>query len=195
MQHLPNLTSMRASCVAVLSALALAACGGGGGDSTPAASGATSWWMLDSRTYVNGGNSAQSTTPGANPTTVAVMSTATIAGGDTSNGAYSGSSLQISFKGASAGTYTVAPDRETFVNTPASANPIFVEATVGIAVTTGSSVYTASSGAVQVTLDSAGKYHFDTDTVVGLPTARTMDVLGGVVGAPATMRLLIRDAF
>jgi hypothetical protein len=175
-------------------ALLLAACGGGG-DSSPAAGGPTSWWTLDAHTYINGGNSAQSTSAGSDPTTVAVISTATTAGGDTSNGAYSGSSLSFSFKGASAGTYVVVPDRATFVSTPASANPIFVEATVGIAVTTGSSVYTASSGSVQVSRDGTGTYHFDTNTVLGIPTTRTMDLLGGVAGSPSTLRLIVHDAF
>lgn len=194
MQH-RRPSPLRTCLVVAGAALVLAACGGGGGDSTPAAGGATSWWTLDTHTYVNGGNSAQTVGSGSDPITVAVISTATTAGGDTSNGAYSGSSLSFSFKGTSAGTYVVAPDRATFVSTPASANLIFVEATVGIAVTTGSSVYTASSGSVQVSRDGAGKYHFDTDTVVGIPTARTMDLLGGVAGAPNTMRLIVRDAY
>lgn len=195
MQHHRGLLLVGRRLAVVITATLLAACGGGGGDSSPAAAGPTSWWTLDSHTYVNGGHSSQSTTPGTNPTTVAVISTATTAGGDSSNGAYSGSSLSFSFKGTSAGSYVVVPDRATFVSTPATSNPILVEVDVGIAVTTGSSVYTASSGAVQVSRDAAGTYHFDTDTVVGVPTAHTMDVLGGVAGAPATMRLVVRDAF
>ncbi len=65
--------------------------------------------------------------------------------------------------------------------------------TVGVATTTGSSQYTASAGQVHVTRDTSGKYHFT--SVAAMTAAKTLDVLGGVAGAPAAMTLTIVDAY
>jgi hypothetical protein len=172
----------------------LAACGGGGddgGSSTPPAS----YWTLDAHTFVNGGNSAVTTNlTGPRPLTVAAVSTATLEGGDKSNGAYSGSSISFSFAGTTAGVYQVTADKRALLNTSdLTTRPIVVESNVGIAVTTGSTLYRASAGQVQVTIDSAGKYHFD--SVGPITTDKTLDVNGGVIGAPASMALVIHDAF
>ena len=174
----------------------LTACGGGGGsESSTSSSNPTSFWTLDSYQYINGGNSAVSTNSvtGAVVTT-AVISTATVSGGDSSNGAYSGSALSFSFKGTPVtGVYTVVPDRTSFVAADISTSPILVDVTVGIARTTGSSQYTASSGQVHVTRDTSGTYHFT--SVAAMPTTKTLDVLGGVAGAPVSMPLAVIDAY
>jgi hypothetical protein len=171
--------------------------GGGGGDSTPSATAPvtpTSYWKMDSFFYANGGNSAQSTNVvGSKTLTVAVVSTATLSGGDTSNGAYSGSALTFSLIQAGPGTYNIVPDRSTLINGTTTVNPITVESNIGIAVTTGSSLYAASSGQITVTRDTSGKYHFD--SVGAVPTTKTISVLGGVAGSPTTMLLSIKDAF
>ncbi len=183
--------------LAASSALFVSCGGGGGGESTPPASAPippSSYWKMDSFFYANGGNSAQSTNVvGSKTLTVAVVSTATLSGGDTSNGAYSGSALTLSFIQAGPGTYNIVPDRSTLINGTTTVNPITVESNIGIAVTTGSSLYAASSGQITVTRDSGGKYHFD--SVGAVPTTKTISVLGGVSGAPATMLLSIKDAF
>jgi hypothetical protein len=51
----------------------------------------------------------------------------------------------------------------------------------------------ASSGQIHVTRDTSGTYHFN--SVAAMPAAKTVDVLGGVTGAPATMTLTITDAY
>lgn len=174
-------------------AFALASCGGGGGDSTPTAA-PTSFWTTNSFQYVNGGFSAQSTSSTAGrPLTIVAVSTATLAGGDTTNGAYSGSSITFAFVGSGAGTYTAVKDDATLVNSDPAVRLIRVQVVVGTGTNTGSTQYTATDGQVAVTQDSAGKYHFS--SVGSLPTFKTFDIQGGVAGAPATMALLVRDAF
>jgi len=180
--------------LALIASVALAACGGGSDSSSdPVAATPSSYWTMDSHTYVNGGFSSQTTsTVGSRQITVAAISTATLAGGDTSNGAYSGSALSISFVAKGAGTYTVVPDTAALLASDPATNPMVVQSNVGIGVTTGATLYTASTGQVTVIVDSAGKYHFD--SVGTLPTAKTIDVLGGVAGAPGSMALTVHDA-
>lgn len=179
--------------LAVASILLLSSCGGGGNDEASAPA-ATSYWTMDAYAYRNGGNSATSTAAiGALPVTVVAVSTASLNGGDKSNGAFSGSALSFSFKGTAAGIYQVVASKAALVAADPATLSIFVESTVGIAVTTGSTLYAASSGQVQVTVDSAGKFHFA--SVGALPAAKTQDVLGGVVGAPASMNLTVHDAY
>lgn len=179
--------------LAVAAAVMLASCGGGGSDGSSSTS-PTSYWTMDSFNYVDGGFSSQATASIAGkPVTVVAVSTATIAGGDTSNGAYSGGSLSFSIVGAAGGTYNVVPSKTALVSADPATNPIVVESNVGAAVTTGSTLYTAASGQVTVTLDANGKYHFA--SVAPLATTKTLDVLGGVAGAPASMTLTIHDAY
>lgn len=184
----------RAGIVTLATAI-LTACGGGGSSTSSTDANPTSYWTMDSYQYINGGNSAVSTSsPNGVLVTTAVVSTATLSGGDTSNGAYSGSALTFAFKGTPlTGVYTVVPDRATFVAADASTAPILVDVTVGVATTTGSTQYTASSGQVHVTRDTSGTYHFT--SVAVMPAAKTINVLGGVAGAPATMTLTIVDAY
>lgn len=182
--------------IAMLATVILAACGGGGSstESSPSGTNPTGYWTMDSYQYINGGHSAVSTSsPNGVLVTTAVVSTATVSGGDSSNGAYSGSALTFAFKGTPAtGVYTVVPDRASFVAADVSTAPILVDVIVGAATTTGSSQYTALSGQVHVTRDASGNYHFA--SVAAMPAAKVVDVLGGVVGAPATMTLTIVDA-
>ena len=178
----------------VIGAIGLASCGGGGGDDSPTTQQATSFWTMDAYRYVNGGNSAQTTSPvGGRPLTIVVASTATLSGGDKSNGAYSGSSISFAFSSTGPGTYNIVRDSTALLNSPVQANAMTIESVVGIGVTTGSSKYAATSGQVVVSQDAAGKFHFQ--SVGSLPTNNTQDVLGGIVGAPATMALVIRDVF
>lgn len=179
----------------VLATAVLSACGGGGSSSSSSGTNPASYWTMDSHHYINGGNSAVSTSSGTGTlVTTAVVSTATLSGGDSSNGAYSGSALTFAFKGTSVtGIYTVVPDRAAFLAADVSTAPMLVEITVGVATTTGSSQYAATSGQVQVTRDTSGGYHFA--TVAAMPTTKRLDMLGGVAGAPAAMALTIVDAY
>lgn len=193
--------------LAIVITTILTACGGGGGGDTPISSissnnssssnrsNPTSYWNMDSYEYINGGYSGVSTNIiGGVPVTVAVISTATLSGGDSSNGIYSGSVLAFSFKGTpAAGVYTVVPNRAAFAAADISTSPMLVEVDVGVARNTGSSHYVALSGQVQATRDTAGAYHFT--SVALMPAAKTLDVLGGVAGAPSAMALSIVDAY
>jgi hypothetical protein len=185
-----------AGIVMLAAAMTLTACGGGGSDSSSSGSSdSSSYWTMDSHNYVNGGYSAVSTSSSTGTlVTTAVVSTATLNGGDNSNGAYSGSALTFAFKGSPVdGIYTVVPDRASFVAADVATAPILVDVMVGVAVNTGSTQYTASSGKVYVTRDTSGGYHFS--SVAAIPAAKTVDVLGGVAGAPTSMALTIVDAY
>lgn len=174
--------------------VALASCGGGGDDANSTASASTSYWTMDAHSYQNGGYSGSTTAMvGGKPVTSVAVSTATLSGGDTSNGAYSGGVLGFVFIGSGAGTYQVVPSNAALLNAAPATLPIVITSTVGAAVTTGSTQYTATAGSVQVTVDSAGKYHFN--SVGALTTTKQIDVLGGVAGAPASMALTIHDAY
>ena len=183
--------------VAIVSTALLIACGGGGGSVAPlvtAPPAPTSFWTMDSFTYVNGGFSSQSTNlNGGKNLTVAAISTATLSGGDQGNAAYSGSTLSFAFVDAGTGTYNIVPSLSTLVNGTSTISPITVEALIGSAVTTGSSLYAAASGQITVTRDTAGKFRFD--SVGALPTGKKLDVAGGVAGAPTSMVLTIKDAY
>ena len=170
-------------------------CGGGGGGGGSAMSLPTSYWTLDSHTFVDGGYSTASTNLiGGRPVTVAIVSTATLAGGDKNNGDYSGSLISFTFGGTAAGIYQVTADKNALSSTYGLTTlPIIVESMVGIAVTTGATQYRGSTGQVKVTIDGAGKYHFE--SIGPITAAKTLDVKGGVVGAPASMALNIYDAY
>jgi len=168
----------------------LTGCGGGGGGTSDSSSTPNGYWTMNAYRYVDGGYSAASTT--TQGYTSAAVSTATLTTNDLSNGAYSGSVVSFLFLGTAPGVYTLVPDQATLINTPAAANPMVVQIVVGAAVTTGSTQYTAASGQVTVSLDVAGKYHFT--SIGALPMTKTLDVKGGVVGAPATMSLTVFDA-
>ena len=173
----------------LLSVAVISACGGGGGGdsstSTSIASVPTSFWKMDAFTYVNGGFSASSAASiGAVPVTVVSISTATLSGGDLSNGAYSGSGLTFSISGSGPGIYNITPSKQAFVEAIEAAptvKAIVVEVNIGTGVTSGSSMYTAAAGQISVSVDSAGKYHFD--SIAPINTTKTLDVLGGVSGA------------
>lgn len=182
---------LRAAGLAAVALLASCGGGGGGGDEPEAPS--ASYWTMDSYLYQSGGYSSQSTTMvGTQPRTVVTVSTATPAGGDKANGDFSGSALAFAFNGTAPGVYVVVPSKAALTDPAVPANAILVESTVGISQTTGSILYTASSGTVSVSIDAGGKYHFDTANP--LPMAKTLDVLGGIKGAPATMGLVLHDA-
>lgn len=117
--------------VLMAAAAVLTACGGGGSSSNSSGTIPTSYWTMDSFQYNNGGNSSVSTNPSNGvPVTTAVISTATLSGGDKSNGAYSGSALTFAFKGTPAGgIYTVVPNRAAFVAADPATAPILVDVT------------------------------------------------------------------
>ncbi|RRS01194.1 hypothetical protein EIP75_21710 [Aquabacterium soli] len=179
-------------------AAVLTACGGGGNapevkvQSRPTA---TSYWTMDANNYVNGGNTAQTTNSGTGTlVTTVVVSTATLNGGDQSNGAYSGSSISFVFKGTPPdGIYTLVQDQAAFLAADPLTAPMLVTVNVGVAVTTGSSQYTAQSGTIHVTRGSDAVYHFT--TVAPVFATKTLDVSGGVAGAPNVMTLNIADAY
>jgi hypothetical protein len=179
----------------MLIAAVLSACGGGGGGDSSNGADPTSFWEMDTHKYTNGGHSevSSSSINGA-IVTKAVVSTATLAGGDTSDGAYSGSVLTLSFKGTPVGgIYSVVPDQAAFDAAGASTAPMLIAIAIGTSTTTGSSQYYATAGQVRVTKDASGTYHFE--SVGNHPTTKTMDVLGGVSGAPAMMSLIISNAY
>ena len=170
----------------------LSACGGGGGGNGSTGADTTSFWEMDAHKYLNGGHSEVSSSLISGATvTKAVVSTAA---GDTSDGAYSGSVLTLSFKGTPvSGVYRVVPDQATFNAADPSTAPMLIEIAIGAAATTGSSQYSATAGQVRATKDASGTYHFD--SIGNHPAAKTMDVSGGVSGAPAMMSLTIINAY
>lgn len=176
----------------------MTACGGGSNDpvvTQNARPAATSYWTMDANNYINGGNTVQTTNAGTGAlVTTVVISTATLNGGDRSNGAYSGSSISFIFKGTPVdGIYTLVQDQSAFLSASPTTAPMLVIVNVGIAVTTGSTLYTALSGTVHVTSDGDGVYHFT--TVAPVFASKTLDVSGGVAGSPNVMTLNVADAY
>ncbi|MEY4561195.1 MAG: hypothetical protein RLZZ618_472 [Pseudomonadota bacterium] len=123
--------------------------------------------------------------------TLALASTQAEQGGDTANGAYSGSTLSFLMLNKSPGTYTVVPSRQAQLLSTMAKQTIVVEVTVGVAVTTGATHYGADGGTVVVTVDGKGKLHFSTPTALRM--SKRLDVLGGVRGAPSSMALMVHD--
>lgn len=188
----------RLSLVALASGLLLSACGGDGSGGSPAPAVAaplpTSSWKMDAFLFPNGFNSeTRSSIITGLQTTVAVVSSSSVNGVDDGNGAYSGSSLSFTFRGISPGTYNVVQDNATFIASSPANSPIVVTSMIGQGTTTGSNQYTASTGQVTVTKDSAGKFHFQ--SVSPLTTSKTVSSGGGVAGSPAFMMLDIKDAY
>ena len=168
-----------------------------GGATAPAVSAPlpTSYWKMDDYTYANGGNSVQqSSAIGDIPDyTVAVVTSVTLTPTSSSNlSAYTDSVVSFQMIGSTPGTYTVAPANQLKQETRSN-NYIAVQSDIGIGVTTGSSRYVATAGAVTVTKDSQGTLHFTSATPLSM--TKTMDVSGGVAGAPAVMTLNIVDAY
>jgi hypothetical protein len=201
---------IRCATTALISGSILVACGGAGADNTgpvqntsltgdspqqPVAD--SNRWSMDSYTYLNGGDSTQRTSPvSGKPLTVVVVSTATMAGGTDVNGSnekYAGSALIFSFLGNAPGLYRIVPDTQTLLQADPASLPMQIQSDVGIGLSTGASHYNAMGGQVLVTQDSAGKYHFK--SVGALPTNKTLSVLGGVPGAPATMALTVDNVY
>lgn len=145
---------------------------------------------MDSYQYVRGASSIGVATIGGKPLTAAAIGT-TYEGPE--NGIYTGSSISFTFIDTGLGVYNVVP-RTVFSTETADVNrTMVVESNVGIGVTTGATLYTAQSGQITVTRASDGTYRFS--TVGSLPTIKTLDVLGGVAGAPAAMALAVYEAF
>lgn len=183
------------SLLVLATAWLVAACGGGASPVTaPAAVLPASYWKMDAYVYPNGFHSeTQSGTLGALPTTVVTIASTSVHGVADGNGAYSGSSLRFTFSGTSAGDYNVVPDAAAFIASNPADSPILVTSLIGQASGTGTSQYTASSGQVRVSIDSAGKYHFQRFNTLNM--SKTDSTGGGVAGSPLIMALDIKDVY
>ncbi|MDO4905803.1 MAG: hypothetical protein Q4A16_09720 [Lautropia sp.] len=156
---------------------------------------ANSYWTMDGYRYPNGGYSHQQDgQAGDKKFKTLAISTASMSGGtDTGNGPFTGSVLAVLLSDSTPGSYTITNDKLAVVDGHGRAKLMHLEVHIGTGVTTGSTLYTATSGTVDVTLDAAGKLHLTTPSP--LPTVKTLDTLGGVQGAPDQMMLNIHNAY
>lgn len=146
---------------------------------------------MDTYKYVRADSIQQSVRIGVIPDyTIVTASTPTLAPSGSANlGAYTDSAIAIRLIGSTPGIYTVAP-ADQLKEENRALNYIAVQADIGIGVTTGSSRYLATSGTITVVKNN-GVLYFTSATPIQM--AKSLDVLGGVVGAPATMTLNIVD--
>lgn len=174
----------------------VSACGGGGASqvTTPAVVLPASYWKMDSYVYPNGFQSeTQSSTIGSLPSTVVTIRSTAVLGVADGNGAYSGSTLRFTFGGTSAGDYNVVPDEAAFIASNPADHPMLVSGLIGQATSTGTSQYTATAGQVRVSVDGAGKYHFQ--RLSPLTMSKTENTGGGVADSPLIMALDIKDVY
>lgn len=124
---------------------------------------------------------------------VLVVSTAN----DTSNGAFSGSGLNFTHTLQGSGVYRVTTLTEVITadSEDETAKLIVINGTVGTGTNTGTTGYGSSenNGFVIAVVDDAGLYHFSTDQPLTLD--QTLEVDGGVEGAPASFALEMTNIF
>ncbi len=153
-----------------------------------------SHWRLNDHVYANGGRSEQLPAPLFRKTgTVLVISSAPASDGEHGHGAYAGSVLKITLSDQRPGSYTVVPDMNTVVLAEVGESLAHVEAQLGTARNSGSTVYVAASGRLEVSAAADGHLHVSTPEA--LPAHKGLEVLGGIDGAPDQMQLWVHDAY
>lgn len=148
-------------------------------------------WKLGANTYVRGA-SAQTSSPGTADGLITAIAVSTVGNGG-NYGAFSGSSLTITFHGhLGEGQYALG-STEMLVADPNS-RIIVIDCTVGTAVSTGAVLYSygSAAGTATVTKDKEGKFH------VSLPATtltKKVEVRGGIPGAKDTYELTVNNAY
>lgn len=186
----------------------LVACGGGGGDGsssvsdtdsagTPPSSTSASYWTMDGYKYLNGGDSVGSTVPSPTPSDTRMIGIRTVSttavNPDLSNGVFSGGTVQVVYVANGAGTYTVLPSMDALLAATGTSNAVAIQSLVGTYQSTGSTVYSATGGTVDITFDAAGKPHFSSEGA--LSTTKTQDLNDGVPSAPSSMKLTLANVY
>lgn len=173
--------------ILALSASFLFSCGGKGDNPTPADNETS--WKLGDYTYVKGGSSQSSqANDGKTITGIAVTTS-----GDGGNyGAFSGSSVTITFYSSlGEGTYTLGTT-EAMVANPGS-KIMNLDCTIGTAVSTGAVMYDSSlGGTAEVTKDSNGKFHVTVSTPITLTKKVTTG--GGIPAAKDSYQFTLKNA-
>jgi len=148
-------------------------------------------WSLGDNDYAAGTSS--STTDTTTNIGVIVVSTDS----DTANGAFSGSTLTLRHTLGGTGVYRVTTADEIIAADPndTTIRLLDVSTTVGTGVTTGATSYESfeNAGFVVAVVDDDGLYHFSTEA--DITVNRTIDVLGGVDGAPDSFQLEMTNIF
>nr|WP_295877503.1 hypothetical protein [uncultured Chitinophaga sp.] len=157
-------------------------------DPTPSSDGDATW-KLGANTYVRGASS-QTSTPA--PADGIITGIAVTTSGDGGNyGAFSGSTVTITFYNHGEGQYTLGTT-EMATASP-TRNIIVIDCTVGTAVSTGAVLYGYSAaGTATVTKDKDGQYH------VSLPATtltKKLEIGGGIPGAKATYELALNGVY
>ncbi|WP_143307431.1 hypothetical protein [Chitinophaga vietnamensis] len=178
--------------VVVLSTLFLFSCGKKNDNAPAPAAGSDASWKFGTYTYTRGA-SAQSSSA-SNGTVVTAIACTTAGPGN--YGAYSGSSLTITFySNLGTGKYTLGTT-EAMVANPGS-RIIVIDCTIGTAVNTGSLLYsyfaTGATATADVTKDSNGKFHVTMSAPVTFK--KNIAVNGGIPDAKDTYDLTINNAY
>lgn len=145
-------------------------------------------WILGKYTYQRAASSQ-------NTNGIFTSMAVTTSGNGGNYGAYSGSALTILFNNLGEGEYTLVAE-DTLVKYTA-ARFITIDCTIGTAVNTGAVMYSTAgqlpSATVDVSLDSAGKYHVTLKDSVTL--IKNVVTGGGIPGAASSYGLTINNAF
>ena len=109
---------------------------------------------------------------------------------DTSNGAFSGSSIAITHTLSGSGLYQIKEQIDV-----GAEKQISISVNVGTGVTTGSTEYVSANeiNNVEVIVDDNGKYHFTLSSVIILN--KGVEVSGGVAGAPDTIDFTMNNIY
>jgi uncharacterized repeat protein (TIGR02543 family) len=157
----------------------------------PVDTSSNSYWTMDSYTYTSSVDSVQTHVGELYGSGMESFSVQT-------NSAYTAGGLDILFNRGSPGIYTVVPNLAVAMAAvpPGTTPPPMMQVGCGVGHNeTGVSNYTASSGQVQVTQTSDGKYHYT--SVGSLPTTKTTlnGVGNGLPGASQTMSLTLHNVY
>ncbi|MFB6453889.1 hypothetical protein ACE38W_01360 [Chitinophaga sp. Hz27] len=176
-------------CLIAILTLGFFSCGKSN-DNAPA--GSDSNWKLGDYTYARSTSAQTSSASGNGGTVTAIATTTSGTGG--SYGAFSGSSVSITFySNLGAGTYTIGTT-EMMVANPGT--PILnISCTVGTAVNTGAVMYNCvnNGGTAEVTKDANGKFHVSIKSAVTLE--KGVVVGGGIADAKASYSFTLNNGY
>lgn len=160
-------------------------------DDNPTPSGGDANWKLGDYTYVRAASSQSSTASEGRVITAIAVTTA----GDGGNyGAFSGSSLAMTFySNLGEGSYSIGTT-QAMVSNPTS-RILALTCTIGTAVNTGAILYSVNGtgGTANITKDSNGKFHVTVSSTVSFK--KDIVVGGGIPAAKATYDLTIHNAW
>jgi len=176
----------------LFTSLLLISCGGSSDDEPFTEGSLVSKWSFEDYDYIGGFSSGGSRVTFENvPFGVLVITTEE----DENNGAFSGSSLTITYPLRGPGNYNVVSLGETgeFLSEQSTEKALTISCTVGSAFVNATRYEALNGGQVLVSVDSNGNYRFNTSSPILI--GKALDLEGGVPDRPDSGNLTIEDAY